>query len=98
MRPLPGAIVHVGRTPPTSCPPAVFADAVRCTTSPVRTGPDAPLISTRLMLFGTTSMVSVAFAVPAAAVIVARPGATAVRRPSGFTVAMAGALEDQVTR
>src|SRR5688572_143324 len=90
MTPLP-CIAHVGVRPVTS-PDDDRARAVNVTTSPVRTLGRAGAIVRAVIVFGTTCTVTVAFAVPAVAVRVARPAATAVTSPfSARTIA--GALD-----
>src|SRR5688500_6029096 len=88
--PLP-CMAHVGVRPLTS-PDDERARAVNLTTSPVRTFGRAGAIVTDVIVFGTTCTLTVAFAVPAVAVSVARPAATAVTRPFSART-MRGALD-----
>ena len=82
----------------TGCPPAPAACAVKRTTSPVRTDCEGGVMLTRDTVPGSTSTACVAVAAPAFAVIVARPGATAVSRPSGVIAATRASLEEKVRR
>jgi hypothetical protein len=89
--PLPGANVQEGTSPVISLPCASRALTVSSTTSPVRASIRAGETSTRAIVFATTCTGTEAVAAPALAVMVARPGATALTTPSSETRTTPGA-------
>ena len=80
--PLP-SMLHRTPSAPSALPEASVPVAEKRTTSPVRAVWVAGSIATRAIVPGITSSARVLVAAPALAVIVAVPGATAVKRPSG---------------
>ena len=95
--PGPAASAHCTATSRTGLPAPSLAAAISRTTSPVRTVVAAGSSASRVTEFTTTWRGNAAVAVPAAAVIVARPGATARRSPSGVIVATRGLLDVKLT-
>src|SRR5687768_934031 len=95
--PGPAVTAQSTATSATERPAAVRAVATNFTTSPVRTLDVPGSIVTRATVLGTICNASVAVAGPDAAVIVARPAATARSRPSLVTLATRGLLEVNVT-
>src|SRR5688500_4847102 len=98
MTPLPGETLHVGVTPAIAVPPAARALAVKRTTSPSRASRALAVTRTDATRAFATSIGIEVRTSPTDAVIVARPGATAVTTPSPSTRTIAGAELRQVGR
>src|SRR5882757_3144076 len=95
--PEPAATPQSTATSPSARPAALRAVAENFTTSPARTVDVDGSTATRATVLGTTCTASASVAGPAAAVIVARPAASARTRPSLVTLMMRGFDDVNVT-
>src|SRR5947209_9902994 len=78
-----GDTAHSGRASPTDLRATSVATNAKRTTSPARTAVSAGATLSRTTGFGSPTRVQLSLALPAAAVIVARPAARAEEHPSG---------------